>query len=115
MKPYLAVLYDSFIESVSSRVLWILLAGWVLILGALFPLAFSEGESYQVRTADINSPKIVMDQLAAASSGKGTRSQRAVYEKLDADFQAVLQERQKNGRRIAVGRLAVDQLHQRSA
>lgn len=106
MKPYLAVLYDSFIESISSRVLWVLLVCWLLILGALFPLAITEGESYLIGTSDIASPKVVMDQLAAASSGKGTRAQRLVYSKLPEDFQSSMKERQKNGRRIFVGRLA---------
>jgi hypothetical protein len=105
MKPYLAVLYDSWIEAVSSRVLWILLACWVLILGALFPLAISEGESYLIRSSDVASPKIVMDQLALASTGKGTRAQRVVYSKLPEDFQNALKDRQKTGRRIFVGRL----------
>jgi ABC-type Na+ efflux pump permease subunit len=105
MKPYIAVLYDSLIESVQSRVLWILLACWTLILMALFPLSISEGESYQVRMADISAPKAVLDQLAAASAGKGTRAQRAVYAKIDGDFQNTLQDRQRNGRKIPVGRL----------
>jgi len=105
VKPYLAVLYDSFIESISSRVLWVLLAVWLLILGALFPLSISEGETYIVSSSDVSSPRVVMDQLATASSGKGTRAQRLVYAKLPEDFQKALQERQKNGRRILVGRL----------
>ncbi len=105
MRPYFAILYDSLIESVSSRVLWILLACWTLILLALFPLSLSEGESYQVRTADVATPKAVLDQLANASAGRGTRAQRAIYEKLDPDFQDSLRERQKTGRKIFVGRL----------
>jgi ABC-type transport system involved in multi-copper enzyme maturation permease subunit len=105
MKPYLAILYDSLIESLQSRVLWILLACWTLILIALFPLSISEGESYQVRMGDISSPKTVLDQLAAASAGKGTRAQRSVYAKIKEDFQAVLQDRQRSGRKIPVGSL----------
>jgi hypothetical protein len=105
VKPYIAVLYDSFLESISSRVLWILLAAWLLILGALFPLSISEGETYLVSTSDIESPRVVMDQLALASTGKGTRAQRAIYAKLPEDFQQALKERQKSGRRIFVGRL----------
>lgn len=116
MKPYLAVLYDSFLESISSRVLWILLAGWVLILGALFPLSISEGESYLIRTSDITSPKVVMDQLALASSGKGTRAQKHIYGKLPEDFQNAMKERQKSGRRIFVGYLvsALNQVLEKS-
>jgi ABC-type transport system involved in multi-copper enzyme maturation permease subunit len=105
MKPYFAVLYDSFLESVRSKVLWILLAAWTLILLALFPLALSQGESYGLTAGDIRAPKTIMDQLAGASSGKGTRKQKAIYAKLDEDFQNILKQRQSNQRRIAVGKL----------
>ncbi len=106
MRPYFAILYDSLLESVSSRVLWILLFGWTLILAALFPLSLSEGESFLIGTGDINKPKLILDQLAAASAGKGTRAQRSVYAVLDENFQKSLQDRQKSGRKIQVGLLA---------
>lgn len=106
MRPYLAVLYDSFIESIRSRVLWILLAGWTLILAALFPLSLSEGETYRVGTGDVTNAGAMMDQLAQASAGRGTRSQRAVFAKLDEDFQKTLKDRERSSnRKIAVGRL----------
>lgn len=103
MKPYFAVLYDSFQESVRSKVLWILLAAWTLILAALFPLSFSRGESYAFTFADIDNPRLVLDGLARASAGKGTREQKAVYAKLDEEFQNVLVQRQNNQRRIFTG------------
>ena len=67
MKPYFAILYDSFLESVSSKVLWILLLAWTLILAALFPLSLSQGESYAFNGTNIKSAKTILDQLAAAS------------------------------------------------
>ena len=105
MKPYFAVLYDSFQESVRSKVLWILLAAWTLILAALFPLSISQGESYAFTFADIENPRVILDSLAAASAGKGTRSQKAVYSKLDEEFQGILVQRQNNKRRIFTGML----------
>jgi ABC-type transport system involved in multi-copper enzyme maturation permease subunit len=105
MKPYIAILYDSFLESIRSKVLWILLIAWTLILAALFPLSVSQGESYQFTNADIRSAKTILDQLAAASGGKGTRKQKAVYAKLDADFQGILKQREANKRRVSVGKL----------
>jgi ABC-type transport system involved in multi-copper enzyme maturation permease subunit len=105
MKPYFAILYDSFLESIRSKVLWILLIAWTLILAALFPLSISQGESYQFTNSDIKSAKTILDQLAAASAGKGTRKQKAVYAKLSEDFQGVLKQRQANQRRISVGLL----------
>lgn len=107
MKPYLAVLYDSFLESVRSRVLWILLGSWVLILLALFPLSLKSGESYRIARYNFqnNGAKTVMDALADASGGKGSRAQRAIYPKLSEEFQTVLKQRKENGRRISVGTL----------
>ena len=105
MKPYLAVLYDSFQESVRSKVLWILLAAWTLLLAALFPLSISQGESYAFTFADIENPRIILDNLAAASAGKGTRAQKAIYAKLDDEFQGILVQRQNNKRRIFTGML----------
>ncbi|MEQ1829933.1 MAG: ABC transporter permease [Pirellula sp.] len=105
MKPYIAILFDSFLESIQSKVLWILLAAWTLILAALFPLSVSQGESYQFTNTDIKSAKTILDQLATASTGKGTRKQKAVYAKLDADFQGILKQRQANNRRVSVGKL----------
>ncbi|HUP82539.1 MAG TPA: hypothetical protein VM260_28555, partial [Pirellula sp.] len=105
MKPYIAVLYDSFQESVRSKVLWILLAAWTLILAALFPLSVSQGESYAFTFADIENPRLILDNLASASAGKGTRSQKAVFSKLEEEFQAILVQRQNNKRRIFTGML----------
>ncbi|MFM8573998.1 MAG: ABC transporter permease [Pirellula sp.] len=105
MKPYIAVLYDSLIESVRSRVLWILMAGWLLILVALFPLSLSEEETYRVSSSDLNNARTMLDQLAQASAGRGTRAQRAVYEKLDEPFQETLKERLRTQKRIPIGQL----------
>lgn len=105
MKPYIAVLYDSLIESVRSRVLWILMAGWLLILVALFPLSLSEEETYRVSSSDLNNARAMLDQLAQASAGRGTRAQRAVYEKLDEEFQETLKDRLRTQKRIPVGQL----------
>lgn len=105
MKPYIAVLYDSLIESVRSRVLWILMAGWLLILVALFPLSISEEETYRVTSSDLNNARTMLDQLAQASAGRGTRAQRAVYEKLDETFQSSLQDRLRTQKRIPIGQL----------
>ena len=105
MKPYFAVLYDSFQESVRSKVLWILLAAWTLILAALFPLSISPGASYAFTFADIENPRVIFDSLASASAGKGTRAQKAVYSKLDEGFQTVLIQRESNKRRINSGML----------
>jgi hypothetical protein len=105
VKPYIAVLYDSLIESIRSRVLWILMAGWLLILAALFPLSISEEETYRVSSSDLNNARGMLDQLAQASAGRGTRAHQAVYAKLDESMQATLQERLRTQKRIPIGQL----------
>lgn len=108
MKPYIAVLYDSFLESIRSRVLWMLLAAWTLLLAALFPLTISSTESYRIsrRTfSSENSAKAIMDSLADASAGKGSKAARAVYAKLSEEFQTMLQQRKESDRKIAIGSL----------
>jgi hypothetical protein len=105
MKPYIAVLYDSLIESVRSRVLWILMAGWLLILIALFPLSMSEEETYRISSSDLTNARAILDQLAQATAGRGTRAQRAVYEKLDEDLQGTLKDRLRTQKRVPVGQL----------
>ncbi|MFN6138704.1 MAG: hypothetical protein ACK480_09415, partial [Planctomycetota bacterium] len=105
MKPYIAVLYDSLIESIRSRVLWILMAGWLLILAFLFPLSISEEETYRVSSSDLNNARAMLDQLAQASAGRGSRAQQAVYSKLDETMQTTLQERLRTQKRIPIGQL----------
>ena len=41
MRPYLAIIADSFREALASRVLWILLILITLLLAALVPLSYS--------------------------------------------------------------------------
>ncbi|MFN9346006.1 MAG: ABC transporter permease subunit, partial [Planctomycetota bacterium] len=93
------------IESIRSRVLWILMAGWLLILAFLFPLSISEEETYRVSSSDLNNARAMLDQLAQASAGRGSRAQQAVYSKLDETMQTTLQERMRTQKRIPIGQL----------
>lgn len=113
MKPYLAVLFDSFLESTRSYVLWILLAAWTLLLALLFPLHFTSEESYQILGSSFRSDSsagAIMDALAEASAGKGSRSQKAVYARLSDTFQKLMKDRKETQRRVAVG-ILIDELN----
>jgi hypothetical protein len=81
------------------------MAGWLLILAALFPLSISEEETYRVSSSDLNNARGMLDQLAQASAGRGTRAHQAVYAKLDESMQATLQERLRTQKRIPIGQL----------
>jgi ABC-type transport system involved in multi-copper enzyme maturation permease subunit len=106
MKPYLAVLFDSFLESTRSYVLWILLAAWTLLLALLFPLHFTSEESYQILGNSFRSDSsagAIMDALAEASAGKGSRAQKVVFSKLPESFQKIMKDRKETKRRVSVG------------
>lgn len=108
MKPYLAVLYDSFVESVRSRVLWMLLLAWTLLLAALFPLTITSTESYKLgfnSFSSSGSAKQILDMLADASVGKSNKTVLSIYNKLGSDFQQILQQRAKTDRKIPIGML----------
>jgi ABC-type transport system involved in multi-copper enzyme maturation permease subunit len=82
MKPYLAVLIDSFSEALSSRVLWILLAAWTLILAGLAPFGYIEEQSFEVKIADIKDREGFIKQLDTAVKGQGSDAQKRVGERL---------------------------------
>ncbi len=52
MKPYLAIIADSFREALASRVLWILLVLITLVLVALLPLGYRAEQMTEFRPGD---------------------------------------------------------------
>ena len=52
MKPYLAIIADSFREALASRVLWILLILITLVLVALLPLGYRAEQMTEFRQGD---------------------------------------------------------------
>ncbi|MEY4566169.1 MAG: hypothetical protein RLY14_1139, partial [Planctomycetota bacterium] len=82
MKPYLAVLADSFSEALSSRVLWILLAAWTLILAGLAPFGYIEEQSFEVKVSDIKDRDAFIKQIDSAVKGQGSDAQKRIGERL---------------------------------
>lgn len=110
MKPYLAILYDSLIEAINSKVLWILLLLWVLILGAIAPFAFIQDISYRFSSSEIvGQDDAVPAKLAQAlSKSRGTPAQLAVANALsDASKKKITEaaDKQKPLRRGEVAEL----------
>ncbi len=54
MKPYFAILIDSFWEAVANRVLWVLLIGWTLVLAGLAPFGYVTERSFKLVSSDID-------------------------------------------------------------
>ncbi len=52
MRPYLAIIVDSFWEALASRVLWILLILITLVLLILFPLGYRQQRTTEFRRSD---------------------------------------------------------------
>lgn len=98
MKPYLAIIYDSFLEAAQSRVLWVLLVCWTIILGAISPFSIIEGTTFEIQSDQILDRPGLLDDLMRASEGKATAAQNAVWGAIEPSFQKVIIDRQKNPR-----------------
>ncbi|MCA9190510.1 MAG: ABC transporter permease [Planctomycetales bacterium] len=86
MRPYIAVLIDSFWEAVSNRVLWALLIGWALVLGALVPFGYVSERSFQLVSSDIQERGPLLEKLARGLKGQGRASIQRVAERLETEF-----------------------------
>ena len=106
MKPYLAILIDSFWEAVANRVLWVLLIGWAFILAGLAPFGYVTERSFKLVSSDIDSLDKIKEKLVDASKGKGTDAVKAVVAKLNPEFVEQLKpddkenEQQRGKRRV---------------
>jgi hypothetical protein len=90
MKPYFAVLIDSFNEAIASRVLWILFVAWTLILAGIAPFGYVEEKTYELRPQEFKDVNAFMKQLEVARGGKGTASQQRIAGLLpDEAFEAI--------------------------
>ena len=86
MKPYLAILIDSFWEAVGNRVLWVLLFGWALVLAGLAPFGYVTARSFKLSSYDIDNFEKIKEKLLDGANGKGTESVQAVASKLRSEF-----------------------------
>ena len=74
MKPYLAILIDSFWEAVGNRVLWVLLVGWALVLAGLAPFGYVTERSFKLSSYDINNFEKIKEKLLDGANGNGNES-----------------------------------------
>jgi hypothetical protein len=63
MRPYLAIITDSFREALASRVLWLLIILITVILAGLAPFGMKTELAYQVTARDIRRPSELVDRL----------------------------------------------------
>ncbi|HEX3724911.1 MAG TPA: ABC transporter permease, partial [Pirellulales bacterium] len=90
MRPYLAIIRDSFAEALASRVLWILIILSTLFLAALVPLGVSEQADALLRPSDISDATALAKKLK--SRGQHTRPSpaRRIFELAGEDFKRTL-------------------------
>ena len=85
MRPYLAIIKDSFREAIHSRVLWILLLLITLLLAVFVPLTFRESLTVGIRSSDVAEwPKLADALLQAGDSPKKSGARR-IWESLDEE------------------------------
>jgi hypothetical protein len=83
MRPYLAIIIDSFWEALASRVLWILLILITLVLVLLFPLGYRQQRTMEFKQGDFLDPRqLVKDVMSDHRQGDPSPG-RAIWNALD--------------------------------
>ena len=82
MKPYLAILIDSYWETVTSKVLWALLIGWTFLLAGLAPFGYITESSYRMARGDVYNRIGLAQKLARGLTPQGTPTQKAISKHL---------------------------------
>lgn len=118
LRPYIAVIADSFHEALATRVLWLILLLVAVLLAALAPFTFRDAVAVHVRFEDFRDARGVLlhlrehadtpgtppgylwsrlseslqSDLAGLSVDSGRRERLEVFSRLRAEFNALLQE-----------------------
>lgn len=90
MRPYLAIITDSFRAAFASRVLWIMLAAIVLFLLILAPFGYREIYTVDFNRRDINSLDRLAGMLAEGLEADRDSPAKRIATALPADFQKEL-------------------------
>lgn len=92
MKPYLAILIDSFWEAIGNKVLWALLLGWSVVLIGIAPFGYITENSYRFSSFDIKDHKSALTLLSNAARGKGDASLQRIVTQMSPEFAETLSE-----------------------
>lgn len=90
MRPYFAIIKDSFREAFHSRVLWIVLVLISLFLLAVAPLSYRQTLTTSIYQEEVNWPALV-GQLDKARRGQGTKQQQRVWSMLGSRAQQAVE------------------------
>lgn len=87
MRPYLAIVKDSFREALASRVLWILLLLTTLLLAALAPIGLDEQIGVRFTPADIVDSQTFLEKVRSQQALPRPSPGKQVWHNFDAAFQ----------------------------
>src|SRR3982751_6396239 len=90
MRPYLAIIKDSFREALASRVLWILLGLISVTLLGIAPLTYREEATVGMHDGDIKQWPLLIEQLRAAKESDDPTPARRVWQQLDERGQKIV-------------------------
>lgn len=86
MRPYLAIIKDSFREALSSRVLWILLGLSTVVLVAVAPVGIREQAGAYFGLNDITDHKALLDKIKEQQSAAAPSPGKQVWALFDENF-----------------------------
>src|SRR4051794_11090899 len=95
MRPYLAIIKDSFREALASRVLWVLLVLITLTLAGFAPLTYREEATVGVRERDVDAWPILIEKLREASDSQEHGPVHRIWSMLDDDGKKIVQHFEK--------------------
>ena len=90
MRPYLAVIKDSFREALASRVLWILLVLSTLVLAAVAPFGITERTGIALTPNDITDAKGLVEKIKSQQTKPEPSPGKQVWSVLSDDYKTQL-------------------------
>src|SRR3954464_3052481 len=95
MRPYLAIIKDSFREALASRVLWVLLALITVTLLGIVPLSYREQATVGLRERDVEGWPLLVEKLRDASQSLVATPAKHVWSLLDEEGKKAVREFKK--------------------
>ena len=92
MRPYVAIIKDSFREAIASRVLWVMFALITFVLIALAPITYREEVTVGLREGEIEAWPALIEVLREASTQTAPSPTRRVWTLLDESGQNIVLE-----------------------
>ena len=92
MRPYLAIIKDSFREALASRVLWVLLVVTTLVLLAIAPVSINEVAASRLRPGEILNSRALSKKIQEEQAASGPSPGKRIWALLSDDLKRRLAE-----------------------